>query len=329
MIMNLNEFLNKNDSWLVYLINTTEDCYPLLDFILNQLQLRLNTTVKHRFNIDRYFKFKEIEQYLNTGSLFSDNITIEINYKNKPTLEHQQQLSKIIDKLDKNATLIITCDKLNKKDHSLEWVKLISNKGCIINLTSNDLTTIIKYQLQVANLTINRNAINLLEQLNQGNVSQLLQIVNHLVILYPQGYEINEHDIQTHSTDNSQYNIYQLSNAYLHANLTQAVKILDQIYQKTEDAILIQWMVTDDIRKLIKIKGRLQQKQSLTQIFEELRIWSNVVEAWRNTVHRLDYSLLLNILDQLSILDLMVKGIEKGDVKQYIIQIIIQLCKKG
>ena len=329
MILNLNEFLNSTTLPRVCLINAGNECYPLLDFALNQLQHKLGSPVKHIFNADRYFNFSVVRSILNEGNLFNDVTYIEINYKTKPTQDHQQELKSILNQLDSNTTLSITCDKLNKKDHSSQWVKLISDHGSVVNLGYEDTVTVIKYQLQAAGIKITNSALTILQQLNQANISQLLQVVSLLVIVYAPGHEITDNDVKQHSLDNSQYNIYQLSTAYLSANLAQAIKILDNIYQKPEDAILIQWLAADEIKKLIRIKAGLQQKKSFNQIAEELRIWSNVVTLWQGAERRLDYSSLLKLLDHIATLDLIIKGVKKGDIKQQLIQLITQLCSKG
>lgn len=326
--LSLNDYLAVETLPRVCLINANADCYPLVDYTLNQIQTKLVQATRYKFNADRYFNYNEIKQILNSGSLFSDLTYIEINYKTKPTIEHQQELANIIENLDSNTTLLITTDKLNKKDYSAAWVKNISLKGVLLSLNEDDTNSIIKFRLKTAGLNISRRALEILQQLNQANVSQLLQVISHLTLLYPSGHEISEEDIRQHSIDNSQYNIYQLSQAYLAADLFQALKILDNIYQKTEDAILILWLLGDDIKKLIRLKARLKQKQTFSQIAEELRIWGNVSGLWQSTEQRLNYTTLVNLLDELANLDMTIKGIVKGDIRLQLINLITQLCHK-
>lgn len=329
MTLSLNDCLAAKTLPRVCLINANIDCYPLVDYTLSQMQAKLVQATRYKFNADRYFNYNEIKQILNSGSLFSDLTYIEVSYKTKPTIEHQQELATIIESLDQNTTLLIITDKLNKKDYASAWVKNISLKGWCLSLNEDDTSSIIRFQLKAAGLNVSRHALEILQQLNQANVGQLLQIVSHLTLLYPRGHEISEDDVRQHSMDNSQYNIYQLSHAYLAGDLFQALKILDNIYQKTEDAILILWLLGDDIKKLIRLKARLKQKQTFSQIAEELRIWGNVSSLWQSAEQRLNYAILVNLLDELATLDMTIKGIIKGEVKLQLINIITQLCHKG
>jgi DNA polymerase-3 subunit delta len=303
------------------------DSYPLVDYTLRHIQQKLQHSTRYKFIADRYFKYSEVRQIINNGNLFGDTTYIEISYKTKPTIEHQNELISIINTLDSHTTLIINTDKLNKKDYTAAWVKLIASVGWVLNVGEDDSNTIIRYQLQLANLSITKRALDCLGQLNQANTSQLLQTITHLTLLYPEGHEISEDDVKQNSIDSSQYNIYQLSHAYLEGDILLGLKILDNIYQKPEDAILILWLLADDVKKLIRLKASLKQKLSFSQIAEELRIWGNLLSLWQNAERRLNYATLVELLDDLANLDMMIKGVLNGNVQQQLTNLIIKLCK--
>lgn len=186
-----------------------------------------------------------------------------------------------------------------------------------------------KHKLQQHSLSINNNALNMLQQQNQDNLSQLIQEINQFTLLYPNGHEISLDDVQQHSIDNSVYNIYQLNNAYLSGNLGQSMLILDNIYQKPEDAILLLWLINEDIKKIIRLKAKLKQGISFSQITQDLKIWGNMTHLYQNIERRINYALLLTILDDLANLDMSIKGVIDKDIKQQLIHITHNLCSNG
>ncbi len=328
--MNLNNLFNNSYSDKQYntaILHGNEDSYPFINYAVQVLKNKLSTySNQYKYTADRFFNYTEIWDILNNGSLFNDTNFITIEYKTKPTLEHQEQIIKIINHLGSDNFLLIVSDQLTKKDLSSAWVSAITNNGIIINISPTDARTIIKYRLQTENLIISEEAINLLIELNQANQVQLIQELNRLALTHPSGSSIDFKVIQ--NVDNSQYNIYQLSTAYLSGNLASSIKILDSLYKNHEDAILIMWIMLEDIRKLFKIKSLLKQGNSIASAIPTLRIWGDTIAAIQKANNRLHFNNLISILDKLSYLDMLIKGIAKGDIKYQLIEIITIFAQK-
>ena len=326
--MNQNKDLLNIPKVNIVLINTSEDYYSLMNYWIENFQKQINSTCNYRFTADRYFDYGEIHNIINNGNLFNDVTYIEVNYKSKPTVEQQKELIKLIPQIHTNIFLLITTDKLNKTDISSQWVSSINNSGTTVSLGAIDVTKIVLHQLQKSQLTIDNDAMTTLLELNQGNLDQLMQETKKLCLLYPINHKISLDEIKKHSFDNAIYNIYQLRNSYLEGNLSNSILILNNIYQKPEDAILIQWLLADDIKKLITLKAKLKQNMTFSKIAGELKIWGSNSNLYQLAERRLSYTSLVATLDEISILDLTVKGIINCNILQQLIKIIDSLCIK-
>ncbi len=220
MIKNLNDLLNtSNNIPPVCLISSTEEYYPLLNFTINEIKNKLNKYNNHNsFNIDKDHDWEEIIQKTTEKNLFEEKNYTEIIFKTKPTVDQEKNLIKILDKLNSDNFLLIITDKLDKKDMASNWLIKIKEKGATFNLSNTDITPLINFKLLQNNLTIENDALNLLIQQNIANMHNLIQDLTKLTILYSKKH-ISLSDIQSISTNNSRYNIYQLSNTYLSGNL--------------------------------------------------------------------------------------------------------------
>ena len=109
--------------------------------------------------------------------------------------------------------------------------------------------------------------------------------------------------------NNNKYNIYMLSHAYLSGNLEQAIIIFNQIYTGVEDAILISWIILEDVRKLLKIKNAIKNNITLHNIFYELKIIKDNIQAFTLANSRISYNQILELYQDLSIIDLAIKGL--------------------
>ena len=307
----------------IYVLHGVESHYAYIRFVLDHLQYKLENVNKFQFQVDRYFKFDGIHHLLDNGSLFAEQNLIELNFKTKPTSAHEEELVKLLAKLDCNSHLFITTDKLTSTTNS--WMKKVNEvNGVIIAVNESDTLPIINYLLKTAHLTINKNALNLLLELNSGNVPELMQEINRLILLYPQNHEISVNDIQ--GLNNSTYNVYQLSNAYLSGNLEMSQKILAQIYTEAADAILILWIINEDLKKLLKIKAKLKENLNINAAISELRVWGDAIHNLKTASSRLSYNNLLEILEILSELDMVIKGVGEGDIQTILNRILKKIC---
>ncbi|HMT02499.1 MAG TPA: DNA polymerase III subunit delta [Burkholderiales bacterium] len=327
MIKNINDLLNISDNTPpVCLISSTEEYYPLLHFTINEIKNKLNKYNNHNsFNIDKDSNWEEIVQKTTAKNLFEEKNYTEIIFKTKPMLEQEKNLIKIFDELNSDNFLLIITDKLDKKDMASNWLIKIKEKGVAVNLSNTDITPLINYKLLQNNLTIESDALNLLIQQNIANTHNLIQDLTKITILYSKKH-ISLSDIQSISTNNSRYNIYQLSNTYLSGDLQRSLSMFNNIYQSTEDEILLIWIIAEDLRKLIKIKALIKKGLNLTEIFTTLKVWGEAVNHLKSAYQRLSYNTLIKLFDKLSVVDMIIKGINTGNVKLELLQIITLIC---
>jgi DNA polymerase-3 subunit delta len=337
----------------LYILHASRDDYPLVNYVTTYIKQQINFAAATQaissrcnnltFTADKYFNFSTINNIISNQSLFSETNYIEITYKTKPTQEQQTAIINLIPRLQDNNFLVIITDKLTKKDLDAQWLKNNndssigdnkpnrSNKPIILGITNYDCKIIIHHMFSMAKLSITTKAIDMLLQLNMANVAQLMQEANKIIIhkVSDNGTNNTAHIVDVEHIkelilDNSKYNIYQLSNAYLAGNLANALNIFDNLYQTTEDAILITWIFAEDLRKLLKIKNKIKQKQDISQALYELRIIKDSAHNFMLAEKRINYQKLIILFNQVADLDMAIKGVVTADILQIIRQIIIQ-----
>jgi DNA polymerase-3 subunit delta len=307
-------------------IHVSNDDYPLADFVLTQLKTRFDNYHKQSFTADKSFNISVIEDTINNVSLFDQPNYIQINFKTKPNSQWQKQLTELMGKLNDNNFLVIVCDKLNKTDQNTKWFKEIANITTTLGISNFDAEFLVSHLLNGNKLTITREALNTLITQNQGNLSQLLNEANKLILAIPAGHTINVGEITKLTTDNAQYNIYQLSASYLSGNLAKSIKILDNLYQDSSDAILILWRLQEDVKNLLKIKSKLKTTPNINQVIKDMYIWGESATNLPLAHKRLNYNTLVDIYQDLARLDMSVKGVMNLDVKLLLTKIITSMC---
>lgn len=331
MYLNLSKFIDlKSTASTCILINASEELDPL---VMNIKEVFLKTLdveyARHAFQVDRFFDFQLVNDIWNSPSLFSDKNLIELNFKTKPVDGHQKQIVELLKTFDSNNILILACDKLDKKDLNADWVQEINSSGIVLTCTGDDSEIRLwsGFLFNERGFTIEPSALDLLISLNQNNFSQLAQEINKLSLLFNAPYQITVDDAKKNLVDNAQFNVFALSNAYLKGEIPRANKIFQNICISTEDAILILWNLSEDIRKLIRIKGALKINPNFSQAINGLRIWGDAVSGFSLANQRLSYSRLLEMLNELAVIDSMLKGIKAGNPLSKLEQLVADFCK--
>ena len=327
MQLNLNNFarISLASSHTSFVLSATDEALALQDYLIDLL-LKDACFIKLQYFIEKGFNFDIVTNRLAECSLFDDKLVFILNFKTKPNAEHAKILLKLYSLLNENNKLIIATNKLDKKDLSQEWLNLSSAS---IQLTGdiNEVGWLIDYYLKQFELQIERSAKQLLIDLTYGNITQLLQELKQLPYLYIADDVINYDDLVVNITDSSNYSVFGLSSVYLRGDVATAIKMLDSLYHDDSDLILIIWVISEDIRRLMQIKGALKNNNSLRSIAPSLRIWGGMLNDFEAANIRISYSLLVNLLDKLAQVDMLIKGLRKGSAIVEIKNIVTALAK--
>lgn len=308
------------------ILHSSADYIPLSDIVNNSIAHKFNASHTLTFNADRFFDFAQITDVTSNGSLFDEHTFIRLNFGGKPNASQQKSLIQVLEQLDKNTFLLISCDKLTKTEQKSAWVKTVMTCGLILEIAESQVVTIVQDMFKWQNVTIAHDALNLLINQNQGNIAQLVQETKLLLLAIPNGQTVDINKIQELTTDNAQYNIYQLSKSYLSGNLDNSIKILNNLYQAPEDAILIAWVIHEDVKRLLKIKSKLRSQNNIQSIIRELGLWGESVQMLPVAEKRLSYNRLLSLYNDLATLDMSIKGVKGNDVGLHLTQIVKSFC---
>lgn len=311
------------------LISAAEEYAPFAYAAVRSLNERFfNTAVKHNYVCDRYFNFDELEDIISAGSLFGDNNLFILNFKTKPTIDQQRQLTAIIPRLNSENFMLLACDKLDRKELASDWVAAFNDSGDHLIISDDDNgEDWCRDLLAKASREIDGDALAFLLAMNQNNPAQLLQECEKLTLLFPENHVIAIGECQESLVSNAQYNIFALANAYLRGDLEKVLQIFPAVCSSSDEAILLMWNLGEDLRKLISIKNALRTSGSFRVAIEGLRIWGSGIAAFEKANQRLSYNLLVAYFSELAEIDCVLKGIKAGDALLKLERLIINFCK--
>lgn len=322
--MLLSEFLVQANPTLtsLMLFEGDEEFRPLIDCMLEFLKPELSNFSINKFKVDKNLDFTGLKGIISCQDFFTNNYYVELEGANF-NLEQQDKLLELFSQVESGNFLIIITKKLSYSEQKAKWVETISRLGIKVTVTYQDLSYFIKFYFLKSDLSITPNAIKCLIERSQDNMAELLQEMQRLSLYYSKGYTIDVAEITFQS--HSKYTIFDLSYAYLCGNLDKSMQILEYLLTESE-AVLILWIINEDLSKLLKIKSSLKQQKSFSQVAYDLKIRGQTVSAFEAANKRLTYKNVITQLELLANLDLVIKGVIKGDIKTLFAQLILNIC---
>ncbi|MBF7687827.1 DNA polymerase III subunit delta [Acinetobacter rathckeae] len=278
---------------------------------------------RQRYDIQNVSDWKQVFQALNSLSLFSQALAIEVHSHIKPDAQALKQLKLFIQDPQEN-TLVVVMPKQDSAGFKSSFFKTVEANGVVVSLHlpyEKDQQNVLELEAKKVGIQLEKSAWKWLLEHHEHN---LLAAKNSLIRVsdtFPEHKNISIDELLNCLQDQSRYSIYDLSDALLKADFAQSVKIYQYLVATDEPMSLILWLLNKEMRLLMQI---FEDPQSATQ----LGIWQNKVRMYQQAVQRFQPHSLLQWPALLLHVDLAIKGHNKQPAHLTVLQIIATLCGK-
>lgn len=299
---------------------------PLLEQnLLDQFRTywQSNDVERQRYDLQSVSDWKTIFQALNSLSLFSQSLAIEVHGNIKPDAQHLKLLKQFIQTNELN-TLLIVMPKQDSQSMKSAFFQTVEANGTVVALSAlydKDKQRILDLEAQKIGLQLAPSAWQWLLDHHEHNLLAAKNSLLRLSDLIPEQKTIQTEDLISHLQDQSRYSTYDLSDALLAGDLAHAVKIYQYLIATGEPMSLILWTLSKEMRLLMQL---FEQPHQATQ----LGIWRNKVGLYQNALKRFQPQQFLQWPQLLLQMDLAIKGYSHQHAELLMIQIIGELCGK-
>ena len=198
---------------------------------------------RHRFAIDASFDWELLYQCCQSMSLFSSRQLIELELPESGiNTGISNGLLNLIEILHNDIVLVLIGSKLTKAQENAKWFKALSTKGCWVNCRSPDISRLpqfVQARCSKMKLQPDAEAIQLLAQWHEGNLFALVQSLEKLALIYPDG-QLNLVRLEESLSRSNHYNAFQWADALLMGKAKRSQRILLQLQSEDiEPTILL------------------------------------------------------------------------------------------
>jgi len=278
---------------------------------------------RQRYDLNSVSDWKNVFNALNSLSLFSQNLAIEVHGNIKPDANTLKQLKQYIQHNEHNLLLIIM-PKQDSNSLKSSFFQIIEANGIVVPLTANypqDRQRILAIEADRLGIQLNHDAWIWLEQHHEHNLLAAKNSLMRVADTFPDQKHIEIAHLQQCLQDQSRYSTFDLSDALIAGNLALSIKIFQYLIEADEAYSLILWTISKEMRLLMQL---YEQPQNALQ----LGIWKNKISNYQQALRRLNSQVFLTWPQLLLSVDAAIKGMSKENPEQLLQQCIAELCGK-
>lgn len=283
-----------------------------------------NEIERQRYDIGNVSDWKNVFNALNSLSLFSQQLAIEVHGNIKPDANGLKQLKSYIQHNEDNLLLIV----LPKQDSSSlksAFFQTVEANGVVVPLTATypqDRQRILTLEADQLDIQLDADAWQWLMQHHEHNLLAAKNSLMRVADTFSELKLIQIEQLYACLQDQSRYTTYDLSDALLAGNLAQSVKIYQYLLAAGEPDSLILWTLSKEMRLLMQL---FEQPHNALQ----LGIWKTKVSQYQQALRRLNAQQFLTWPNLVLRIDAAIKGMSKENSEHLMLQAVAELCGKS
>lgn len=281
-------------------------------------------------NAESNFDWNTLLYTARARSFFADKKWIELSLPHGKT---GQAGSKLLQQyaahLPAKTILLIICDKLEKAITQSSWFSALDKIGITVPVWPIKLEQFpswIAARMVQQGLSASQESIQLLAQRAAGNLLAAAQEIEKLQLIYNSG-TLSESDIANALGDSARYTLFDLTDALLTQNLSQALTILNHLRDDHSEPVLLLWAITRQLRELIKITHEMAQGKNIAALLQKYNVLPSKRPLLQKALRHPRLKEWSNALKQAARIDRMIKGQETGNCWNELTQLCVSILQ--
>ncbi len=269
------------------------------------------------FEVERGFDWTEVKEASRSMSLFGDRCLIELRLASaKPGTAGAAALEELAHAAKDEAAFLIQLPRLDATTRKSAWFSALDRSGATIQIdkvAQPQLAGWISQRLKQQGQYIEkseegRQALQFMVDCIEGNLLAAHQEIQKLGLLYPSG-ELTVAQLREAILDVARYDVFQLSEAFLAGDIRRLSTMLEGLQQEDVSPVLVLWVLTEDIRILLRVQKSLAAGQGWAQALRDNRVWGARGQLMGPALKRCSKERLQACLSLAAQLDRQIKGV--------------------
>jgi len=281
--------------------------------------------------VERGFDWKELLASGASLSLFSAKKLIELRIPGgKPGSDGAAAIVQYCSALSPDVLTIVTLPRLDRRAQDTAWFKALTQNGALVNTFQVERAALppwIAARLARQKQKADRDTLQFLADCVEGNLLAAHQEIQKLGLLFPAG-DLDFEAVRGAVLNVARYDAFKLNEAMLAGEAARLARMLDGLKSEGEAPPKILWVLAEEIRAVAKVQAGISAGENLQQLFRANRIWGDAHQKLvTDATRRLDCAALGRALRHAARIDRTVKGLERGDAWDELLQLCLRFAR--
>ena len=262
-------------------------------------------------------------------SLFGDKKLIDLRIPTgKPGKDGSAALQQWCQNLSLDNLLLITLPELDWREEKAVWFTALANAGIAIKLMAPPLAELpgwIAGRLRRQQQSSDLESLKFIAERVEGNLLAAHQEIQKLALLYPPG-QLSAAQVRDAVLNVARYDIDGLREALLSGDIARLARTLDGLMHEGEAPPLVLWAMSEEIRALAVIRSGMDAGKPTDALLKEAKVWGPRQMPIKKALQRLSTATLEAALQHAGKIDLLAKGIGRGNIWEEFLRLGLRLC---
>ncbi len=260
------------------------------------------------FEVDGKFNWDQFTGETQSLSLFSEQKIIELRFNNLPDRKAQTALENYFSNPIPELFLLISTPQLKSAQQKAKWVSSIDKVGVVSFLYPprvHEYPGWIFNEAKQRNIRLQKDAVDLLAQNNEGNLFSVIQELDYLALYYGDE-EISADALKDALTQSSKFIAFDLSDAILEGDIVRIDRIITAFEEEGEAPTLVNYLLQKEITTLGEMLFELDEGKNIQQVLS--KVWRNKQSLYQQALARISLRSWRNIMKMVVQIDHAIKG---------------------
>ncbi|WP_100550528.1 DNA polymerase III subunit delta [Caedibacter taeniospiralis] len=266
-----------------------------------------------------------LQSNFNSFSLFSKERLLQLHISKAPDKDAQKLLVDCLSNISANDRFLLIFDDLTSAQHKAKWFQSIIQNALYVQVWPVNVSEAIRLiKLELSSLakpvSLTPEALMLLAQKTEGNLFAANQILT--LLQHQSQSHFDEVKLAEYLTNAMNYDVFDLGQSLIEHNLKRSLAILQHLFKEQVDAVLVLWAILKEIRICLTLATQDPAAQQQTYIRNN--IWQSKQSAYQRLMKKFTKQHYAQFFNQCFAIDLIIKGIEPGNVEQSLTELVVQ-----
>ena len=261
--------------------------------------------------VQRGFDWNELAQAGASLSLFSERRIIDLRLSgSSPGKDGGQALTDFCERKDADTLLLVSADKLDKKQQQARWFKVLDETGVVIQIWPVEpaqLPAWIARRMECHGKRMDMDAAELIALRVEGNLLAASQEVDKLALL-ADAPAVSLADVARAVTDSARYDVFDMLDAGFAGHGGRVCIMLRGLQQEGAEPLAVFGACMYELRRLCAMAVAVAAGTPPERVLAEYRIWNQHAPAVRAALGRISAARAARFLREAAHVDRVLKG---------------------